>query len=116
MPRLNGHSAQPRQTAEIVNLRVRLLSDSPGVVEYPAIARTAVSIHVGPPSFVACLRGGESHRGTAVHGDIDIVPEGTPSRWELKENDKALVMSLAPEFLRRVAEESDLDPSRLEFR
>ena len=116
MPSLNGHSAQAKQAAQTANLRVRLLSDSPGVTEYPAVARTAVSIHVGPPSFVACLRGGESHRGTAVHGDIDIVPEGTPSRWELKQCDRALVLSLAPEFLRRVAEESDLDAGRLEFR
>jgi AraC family transcriptional regulator len=51
-----------------------------------------------------------------VHGDIDIIPAGTASRWELKERDKALILSLAPDFLRRIAEESDLDAGNLKFR
>jgi AraC family transcriptional regulator len=52
----------------------------------------------------------------AVHGDIDIIPSGTAARWELKEKDSALVMSLSPELLNVTAEEFGLDPSHMEIR
>jgi len=57
-----------------------------------------------------------SHSGTAVHGDIDIIPSGTPSIWELKERDSALIMAVAPELLNVTAEEFGLDPRYLEIR
>jgi AraC family transcriptional regulator len=95
---------------------VRLLSDAPGLLEVPAQTRTMVAIHVGPPSHIVCCRGEESHRGTAIHGDIDIIPAGIPSTWELKEGDTALILSLAAELLQTVAQESDLDPRFVEIR
>lgn len=98
------------------NLRVRLLSDAPGVLEVPAQARTVVAIHVGPPSFIACRRGGDSYQGTAIHGDIDIIPAGLPSIWELKDGDTALILSVATELLQAVAEESDFDPGFVAIR
>jgi AraC family transcriptional regulator len=97
------------------NLRVRVLSDPPGVVEMPALPNAIVSIHMGPSTRMHCRHGGESYRGTAIHGDIDIIHWGTPGRWELKEKDAALVLSLAPELLRAAAEERGLDASRLEM-
>ena len=93
-----------------------LLSDPPGLVEVPALKNTLVSIHFGPSVHIACRRGGASHRGTAVHGDIDIIPADTPSLWELKEKDTAFIMSVSPELLNRVAEGFDFDPSRIEIR
>src|SRR5262245_24678255 len=87
-------------------LRVRLLTDAPGVIEVPAQSRTIVAIHVGPPAYIACRRGDDSHRGTAIHGDIDIIPAGIPSVWELKDGDTALILSVAAELLKSVAEES----------
>ena len=120
MQHTNGNQALPRPAAAsplaAENLRLRLLADAPGVTEYPAVARMSVSLHVGAPCFIACRRGGESHRGTAIHGDIDIIPEETPSIWELEAHDTALVLSFAPQFLRQVAEESGLNPQHLEFR
>lgn len=105
-----------KPSSAMENLRIGLLSDDPGVAEYPGVARTSISLHIGPPCLISCRRGTDSHRGTAIHGDIDIIPEGTPSVWELADHDTALVLSLSPKFLRSVAEESGLNPQRLEFR
>jgi len=52
----------------------------------------------------------------AVHGDIDVIPAGTPSVWEMKEKDSYVALRVPPELLAMVAEESDLDPSRIEIR
>jgi AraC family transcriptional regulator len=106
----NGHRAPGE------SLRVKLVSDLPGVVEVPGGSDARVSIHVGPSTRQTCWHGDESHRGTAIHGDIDIIPAGMPSRWELQEKDAALVLSLAPELLHAAAEERGLDASRLEMR
>jgi AraC family transcriptional regulator len=116
MEKTNGAHANSKPSTAMENLRIGLLADEPGLAEYPSVARTSVSMHIGPPCFISCRRGSESHRGTAIHGDIDIIPEGTPSVWELADRDKALVLSLAPKFLSRVAEESGMNPLRMEFR
>jgi AraC family transcriptional regulator len=92
------------------------MSDPPGVLEDAGFPRTIVIIHMGAPARVECRRGGESHRGTAIHGDIDIIPSGTPTRWELKDKDTALVVTLAPELLGMVAEESGLRPGQSNIR
>jgi AraC family transcriptional regulator len=96
--------------------RVLLLSDEPGVLEVPGMRNTIVSIHVGSSVQIACRRGGLSYSGTAVHGDIDIIPSETPSLWDIKEKDTALILSLAPELLTSVAEEFDVAPEQVEIR
>src|SRR5258708_26456951 len=106
-------AASPRQNE---SLHIMLLTDAPGVVEVQAFTNTAVSIHVGPSAHVACRRGGRSHRGTAIHGDIDIIPTGTPSVWELKQTDVALILSMTPSLMQRVAEDAGVDPQQLEMR
>jgi AraC family transcriptional regulator len=95
--------------------RLRLLSDRPGLIEVPGLPVTIVSIHVGPSVQVSCRRGGQIHHGTAVHGDIDIIPAGTPSLWEIRKNDTALVLSLSPDLLNRVAEHLGYDADRIEI-
>src|SRR5689334_2609608 len=97
-------------------LRLSLLSDPPGVVEFPGARYTIVSIHVGPSAEVFCRRGGLRHHGTFVHGDIDIIPAFTPAVWEIKQKDTALVLSLSPDLLHTVIEQFDLDPTRVEIR
>jgi AraC family transcriptional regulator len=52
----------------------------------------------------------------AIHGDIDIIPAGTPSLWEIKERDTVLILSVTPELMNLVAEELDFDPVRIEIR
>jgi AraC family transcriptional regulator len=52
-----------------------------------------------------------------VHGDIDIIPALTPSRWEIHDqNDTALILSLPPSLLDTVAEEHGFDSRRVEIR
>lgn len=98
------------------SFRLSLISDAPGLIEAPGFRNTLVSIHVGVPMQVSCRRGGYSHRGMAIHGDIDIIPANTPSLWEIKERDVALILSVSPQLLNMVAEEFDFDSSRLEIR
>lgn len=107
-------AAQPAPSPE--RLRVLMLTDPRGVHDFPGVQRVIVSVHVGSTADVACHRGGESHRGKAVHGDVDVIPLGMPSRWVNQDEDTALVLSLAPEVVRAVVENSGRDPRRLEIR
>jgi AraC family transcriptional regulator len=115
-PDLNPSTAMAYRSVSDESLRLFLLSDPPGVTEVPGLRHTRISIHVGPSVQVACRRGGLYHRGRAVHGDIDIIPAGMASLWEVNETDTFLTLSIAPELLRLVAEEFDDDPSRIEIR
>jgi AraC family transcriptional regulator len=97
-------------------LTARISSDPPGIIDAPA--RTfgpGIVVHLGRSAEIACRRGGFSHRGLSVHGDVDIVPAGTPSRWELKHEDTALIIGLHNTLLRSVAEERGLDFDRVEI-
>jgi AraC family transcriptional regulator len=96
-------------------LRVILLSDGPGVLDAPALETPRIAIHVGRPVRMDCGHGARSHSGLAIHGDIDIIPDGVPSRWEMKEADTALVLRLGRRLLRDVAEESGFG-DRIEIR
>jgi AraC family transcriptional regulator len=98
------------------DFRVMLRSDPPGVMEVPSLPHAYVAIHAGPSVHVACRRGGYRHTGRAVFGDIDIIPAETPSIWEMKGKDTALLMRLSSSLLRTVAQELGLDPAKLEIR
>jgi AraC family transcriptional regulator len=98
------------------DFRVMLRSDEAGVMRVPALPHAYVAIHAGPSVHVACQRGGYRHAGRAVYGDIDIIPAQTPSVWEMKGKDTALLMRLSSSLLRRAAKELDLDSQRLELR
>src|SRR5215469_931731 len=87
-------------------LRVTLLSDGPGVVEVPEQDAPRITLHVGRPVRMDCKHGAKSHSGLAIHGDIDIIPNGFSSRWETKETDTALVLRIGSHLLHQAAEES----------
>ncbi len=70
-----------------------------------------MSIHVGPSVAIECQRGGHTHRGVAVHGDIDIVPAHTTSKWTLRDNDTALIVRVCRTTLAEAALQSGVDPS-----
>jgi AraC family transcriptional regulator len=95
--------------------RVSLHSDAPGLVDIPPQANAIVSVHVGPPSQMSCRHGRTQFRGTAVHGDVEIIPWGMSGAWELKQRDTAFVMSLSPGLLCKAAEESGLDGAGIEL-
>jgi AraC family transcriptional regulator len=98
-------------------LALQLRSDPVGVLEVPELRSVVVAIHIGAAAKVSCRRGGESHTGSAVHGDIDIIPARTNSRWEIHDqNDTALILSLPPSLLDTVAEEQGFDSRRVEIR
>lgn len=96
-------------------LSVRLQTDPAGVINAPSRPNPGIVIHVGKSVHIACNRGGRCHQGLSVHGDVDIVPAGVPSRWEIKEADTALLVWVPTPLLRTVAEESGLDPARIEI-
>lgn len=96
---------------------VQLRSDSSGILDIPEFPNALVSIHIGTAARMSCRRGGYSHTGAAVHGDIDIIPVGTPSRWEMHdENDRALLMSLPSAMLDAIAEEGGHGSRGIELR
>jgi AraC family transcriptional regulator len=52
-----------------------------------------------------CKHGARTYSGLAIHGDIDIIPNGVSSRWEIKETDTALVLRIGSHLLHQVAEQ-----------
>jgi AraC family transcriptional regulator len=98
------------------NLRVSLITDQPGLVEFMGSPRVVVSIHVGPSVDVDCRRGGERHRGTTIHGDVEIIPPKMAGVWELKGRDRALVVGIKLQVLNDVVEELGGNARQLEVR
>lgn len=106
---------QEAKTADGVGFQLR--HDTRGVLEVPGLENVLVGFHIGAPAKLSCRRDGRRCTGTAVHGDIDVIPAETPSRWEMHdENDKALLLILPQPLLRNVARQSGADGSRLEIR
>jgi AraC family transcriptional regulator len=93
---------------------VRVQTDPAGVMEVAGKPSAAIVIHIGPSVRISCNRGGKSHHGLSVHGDVDIIPPDVASRWELEERDTALILGIPRKLLTRVAEELGGDPARME--
>lgn len=112
--------ATPRQVRPDAILRTdalaaRIATDPPGVIDAPGRQTAGIVIHLGPSVDIACSRGGQSHRGLAVHGDVDIVPPHVASRWEVKQRDTALIIGVDGTLLRSVAEERGIESQRVEI-
>ncbi len=106
---------QRAQAARGVALEVR--HDPMGLLELPGFGDVILATHIGAPAKLVCRRDGRHYRGTSVHGDLDLIPAQTPSRWGmLDDNDTTLLLSLPTSLLRAVADESGLDGARLEIR
>lgn len=103
------------ETAHGVVLQHRL--DPIGAVAHPGIDRTVLCVHIGPAAKLSCRRDDKLYNGTAVHGDVDIIPAWTPSRWVAHDhNDRNLILSLPQPLLHFVAQQAGHDPSRIEIR
>jgi AraC family transcriptional regulator len=85
----------------------QLRRDPQGTLDVPAMNSAIVSIHIGPPARMSCRRSGRWHTGTALHGDIDIIPSHTPSRWVMHDDyDTAFLASIPQAFLETLAEQT----------
>lgn len=103
------------ETAHGVILQHRL--DPIGSLDLPAIEKTILCFHIGPAAQLSCRRDGKQYNGTAVHGDIDIIPAFTPSRWVAHDhNDRTLLLSLPQTLLASVAQQAGHDSTRIEIR
>jgi AraC family transcriptional regulator len=103
------------ETAHGVVLQHRL--DPIGPLDLPGIERTVLCFHIGPAARLSCRRDRKFYNGTAVHGDIDIIPAWTPSQWVAHDhNDRNLILSLPQSLLHSVAQQGGHDSSRLEIR
>jgi AraC family transcriptional regulator len=109
-------SSLPHDHLAESGFRLRLITDPPGVLESPGFPNTIVWVHYGTAAYVKCRRADSSHRGMAVHGDIDIIPADTPAVWETKEPDTGISLMVSSQLMSSVAEQCDLDPSRVEIR
>jgi AraC family transcriptional regulator len=111
---------QPRifaQASSAEGVGMQLRSDPSGVLHVPELNSVLIAVHIGPAARISCRRAGASHTGSAVHGDIDIVPAGTPARWEMHDNnDTSLLMSLPLPMMDAIAEECGFNPQRVEIK
>ena len=93
------------KTTEGISLQLRW--DPKGPLDQPGFDEVLLAIHIGAAAKLTCRRGGRYFSGTAVHGDIDVVPARTSMRWEAHDQNERL--------LHKVAQESELDPKRMEI-
>jgi AraC family transcriptional regulator len=106
----------PLRNAAEAGIGLRLVARPPGAVEFPGFRETTVSVHFGAPTDVACRWGRRRDRGIAVHGDLFVIPADTPTAWDMKDTDAAVVLSVSPELMRSVVEQLGLEPARVEVR
>jgi len=91
-----------------------LATDPAGRTETPALRRPRIAVHLGRSVYMVCQHGPVKHRGWGVHGDIDIVPAGTPCVWEPKEPDTALIVAIDPRLLASAAEQLGIPANGVE--
>jgi AraC family transcriptional regulator len=105
------------QTATSHGVVFQYRLDAIGTLDLPGIEKTLLCIHVGPAARLSCRRDGKQYNGTAVHGDIDIIPAFTPSRWVAHDhNDRNLLLSLPGDLIHSVARQAGHDSTRIEIR
>lgn len=97
------------------SMSAALAVSGPGIVELPALPHGLVCIHVGPSVDSVCQRGGERYRGLEVHGGIDIIPAGTASVWEIKQQGTTLVLRVPDGLIGVAAEEYGVDPEHVQI-
>lgn len=91
-----------------------LVPSAAGLVEMPARPWSLVCLHVGPTVPAICRRGGRTHHGEEIHGDIEIIPAGMPCTWEIRRDGTTLVMRVPPALIAEAAEAAGVNPARLD--
>jgi AraC family transcriptional regulator len=104
------------QTRTSQGIGVQLRRDPAGVLKVPALDPVIVGIHLGAPTRLECRRAGRFFVGTAVQGDINIIPSGTPSRWEVIDgSDTGLFLSVPRHLINSIVRESGVEPGSFEI-
>lgn len=86
-----------------------------GLVESSGAPTHVVSMVVGAPVRVDCLRGGRHFVGLLKRGDLEIVAKGEGGRWIDEGPADLLIMRIEPAFLNKVAASMGFDPKTLEL-
>jgi AraC family transcriptional regulator len=93
---------------------LQLRWDPRGELNMPGLDDVLIVMHLGPSAKISCRRDGRRFNGTAVHGDIDIIPAHTAMRWEMRDqNDRNLILGLSENFLHKMIEQGDSNGGRL---
>jgi AraC family transcriptional regulator len=88
----------------------------PGEWPLPPITGHLITLHLGQPVNTVRQRDGRACRGMKGHGDIEIVPAGSPSFWAYASANEALGIMLDPAFVQQVAlQTAQISPDRLEL-
>lgn len=97
MPNLTTSSEIIASARRPSGLTFQVRRHRPGVIEMPALESTLLSVHIGSATQVDCYRAARHFSGTSVHGDIDIIPRGTPVRWNLVGEDDRAILVILPQ-------------------
>jgi AraC family transcriptional regulator len=117
MPRENNVPKVLAQGTTPEGVALEFRWDPLGVMDVPELEDVLVGVHFGAAAKCTCQRQGKRYAGIAVHGDINIIPAHTPQRWEMHDqNDHTFLVRLPERLLSKVAEQCDLDISRIEIR
>ena len=100
---------------ESADVRVRIATDPAGRGVTPPLPAPRVAVHMGRSIYMRCERAGLKHHGWDVHGDIHIVPAGTPAIWEPDGPDTALIVTMDPHLLERTIEGFGLNAKPVEL-
>ncbi|MGP1387616.1 MAG: helix-turn-helix domain-containing protein [Thainema sp.] len=88
-------------------------------VELPALSDHWLSLHLGNSTSLIQKRGDRLHESTLREGDNLFIPAGQPSFWCQHKSGipcSPLFIFFKPELIQQVAEASDMDANRFEFR
>ena len=88
-------------------------------VVMPGLPEHLVMVNLGRPYRLEERLDGRLYRTSGVRGDVALVPAGTPVEFRSPSPEgqkvESLAISLAPAFVRRVAEEAEVDPDGVEL-
>jgi AraC family transcriptional regulator len=88
----------------------------PGEWPLPPITGHLITLHLGQPVNTVRQRDGRERQGMKVHGDIEIVPAGSPSFWAYDRANEALGIMLDAAFVQQVVLQADqMSPDRFEL-
>lgn len=106
MPGTDAIAARPRLSP---HLDVETLEA--GVATLSAAADHRLRVHAGPPARCEC----RYHRCTYTRGELDLFPAGLADEWHQADASTALIVQLSPALVRRAAEDTGLDPDRVDL-